>query len=251
MRPLPEWRSWPDIQGVPDDPETGISAEEIAESNWNAWRDQVEADWKGPKLFLSDAHHLLNLLFAKFDVAGPDWWSPPLPWIVDERFRNKSVQELAELLWFTVAKFSSFASPAVWILEHLQKLMDEGEQVVDAKWYEGMHNLLEALAAEQTYTRDANDRRNKSRGGAKKAEQDRERLKPMLDATKAVVRDVWLTNKRKWRRGDITRIERETSHRLPPHLQSLALELTRKRLDPIKSQIEAELPPAETGTVEN
>jgi hypothetical protein len=248
MRPLPEWRSWENIEGVGDDPETGTLAHEMAEDNWNAWRGRVVAEWKGPKLLLSDAHHLLDLLFAKFDVAGPKWWNPPLPSVTDKRFRKKTVGELAELLWFTVATFSSFASPAVAILERLQQLLDEGERVVDAKWYEVMHNLLEALVAEQSRIRDYNDRRNRSRGGTEKAEQERKRLKPMLDAATAVAQERWLANGRGWKRGDKQRIEDETYRRLPDYLKSLAAELTRNRIDAIRSQIEAELPLTETDT---
>ena len=246
MKPLPEWRSWPDIEGASDDPETGTTALEMAESTWDAWRHEVVAEWKGPKLLLSAAHHLLDLLFATFNVAGPNWWHPPWPSIVDRRFRNKSAHELAELLWFTVAKFSSFGSPAVWILERLQQWVDEGEQVVDAKWYEGMHNLLEALAAEQVFMRDAPDLRNKSHGGTKKAQQDQARLAPMLHVAKDMAREVWLANGHNWRRGDKALIEKKTRDKLTGPLKSLAGELTRKRIDRIRSEIEADLLPTET-----
>jgi hypothetical protein len=245
VKPLPEWRYWSDIEGVPDDPETGTTALEMAEDTWSAWRDEVVAAWKGPKLLLSDAHRLLDVLFAARKVDGPTWWLPPFHWEVDRRLKGKSEPELAELLWFTVAKFSSFASPAVVILERLQPLIEGRSPSIDAQWYVGMHNLLEALAAEQTYTRDATDLRNKRRGGAKRAQQDRERLAPMLDVAKDMAREVWLANGRKWRRCDNALIEKKTRDRLPDSLKSLAGELTRPRLDAIRKQIAAELPPTE------
>ena len=209
------------------------------------WREEVIEEWKGPKLLLSDAHHLLDLLCAKLYVAGSYHSYPPFRTFPDKRFRDKSVPELAELLWFVTARFSSFASPAVDILEGLQALVDKDSPMVDTEWYEHMHKLLEALAVEQVYTRDAADLRNKRRGGAKKAQQDQVRLAPMLDVAKDVARELWLSNARKWRRGDKELIEIRTRARLPDSLKSLAGELTRPRLDAIRKQIAADLPPTE------
>jgi hypothetical protein len=211
------------------------------------WREEVIEEWKGPKPLLSDAHHLLDLLCAKLYVAGSYHSYPPFRTFPDKRFRDKSVPELAELLWFVTARFSSFASPAVDILEGLQALVDKDSPMVDAEWHEHMHKLLEALAAEQAYTRDATDLRNRRRGGEKKAQQDRERLAPMLDVAKAVAQELWLKNGRKFKWDDNRLINTETHKQLPDDQKGLIVELTRAQLVRIREEIKAAFPPPKSG----
>ena len=242
MRPLPRWRSWPDIEGLHDDPESGTLSDEMAEHNWDVWRKEVIEEWKGPKLLLSDAHHLLDLLCAKLYVAGSDHSYPPSLTLLDKRFRDKSVPELIELLWFSVVSFSSFASPAIDILERLQELK-KSQRVPNAAWLETMYRLLDALFVEQVYMGDYDTRRRAIDRAKAKAEKEARLLKPMLDAAYVVARELWIANERRWPRGHVNTIERETSKRLPDDQKGLAEKLTRRRLDPIKKQIERELPP--------